>query len=438
MLCPPKVHLLVIMVGCLLVNGFSQATNASGENRKASVAIFPCKADSGVTITEVSFITERVTLEILRQNQFSVIDKYEIAKRTGINSTETYDTITRFNTYFDIGKKCVADQIVWGTLSRKGAMLQLDLRLGDVPKQQVHSTVSTSIVGSTLELSEKIPQLLGTLFNLTVTTTQPSSAGGMPHIVYQPIQQPNPTRLIVRTLPDSARIFLNEVERGITPFVKDSIDPGTYNCRVEKYGYLPFSGAIKIRQNDEKKILVFLERAFGSLTVNSTPEAATVTMSRGVTGITPFTCDTLRPGRDTLRLLLDGYAPIKKKIKIIRNKSDTVRVQLFTFKYLDSVKKENRRRNQIIRRIGFGTLTAGCLGFGLFYNFKAHDAFKRETNAYNEYRQLNSNSPPEMFDAAYNKVQTARNEGISNCKTRNVFYSLTAVFGAGLCISVRF
>jgi hypothetical protein len=436
---PAVCAILPLIICSLFFCGFCQVRASQGGNPIPSMAIFPCKADSGVTVTEVSFITERITLEILRQNLFSVIDKYEIAKRTGKRPVESFDTISNISTYFDMGKVCGADQIIWGTLSRRGNMLLIDLRLGDVSTSQLHSSASTAIVGSTIELSEKILQLLGTLLDLSVTATQSTSASGLPHVVYKPIPQPRPNRLVVRSVPDSAKVFLNEAEVGTTPYVKDSVRAGNYNCRVEKYGYLSFSAPFEVRTSGDKKILVHLDRAFGSLTINSTPPAATVSFQvKGIFGSTPFSCDTLKPGKDTLYLTLNGYGPIKKPITITRKKNDTINVHLFSLKYLDSVKLERRRKNQLVRRIGFGTLAAGFFSIGLIYNNKAADALDRETNAYNAYNQLNSSNTQQEFADAYDKVQTARQEVGSNCKTRNVHYIIAGIFGAGFGISIRF
>jgi hypothetical protein len=438
MTCLPKFHLLIIVIGGFLFNGFCQSATPSGGNRKASVAVFPCKADNGVTVTEVSFITEKITLEILRQDQFTVIDKYEIAKRTGNRNMESYDTISNVNTYFNLGGKCGADQVVWSSLTRKGAVFQLDLHLGSVPDRQPRDSCSTSIIGSTMELSEQVPLLLGKLFHLAVTASMSSSTAGVPKIVYTPIPQQRPIRLTVRSVPEGARVYLNDVESGVTPYVKDSLRAGTYFCRIEAYGYAPFSEKIVVRQNDDKKILTYLEKVFGSLTVNSTPLAAAVTLSNGVTGHTPFTCDTLRAGTYTLHLMLDGYAPYQQTFTIARKKNDTVTTRLVTLKYLDSMKQVARRKNQLIRRIGFGTLTAGFFGAGMYCNIKAQEAIDRETNAYNAYQQLSSSSTPEEFAAAYDRVKAIRKEADSYRGKRNVFYIISAVCGAGLSISIKF
>jgi hypothetical protein len=438
MVRPPKYPLFVIIIGALLFNGFCQFDSSSGGNRKTTIAIFPCRAANGITLTEVSFVTERITLEVLRLDQFAVIDKYEIAKRMDGKNVEVFDTISDVNTYYDLGKKCGADKVLQGSLTRKGTTLQLDLCLGSVLDHRGHDSVMTSISGSTLELSERLPSLLGALFHVAVYIPTLSSATAISRNVYTPISQPRPIRFTVYSVPEGACVYLNGTEAGVTPLSKDSLKVGTYDCRIERYGYLLFSKQIVLHPNDDKKILIYLEKAFGSLTINSTPTTAAVTLSNGVTGHTPFTCDTLRGGLYNLHLTLDGYAPYHQTLSIARTKNDTVTTRLQSLKYLDSLKKVAKRKNQFIRRIGFGALTAGFLGVGVYYNIKTQEAIDRETSAFNAYMQLNSYSTPEEFTAAYAEVQDGGTEAESCHKKRNVFNVLAAVFGAGLCISIRF
>jgi hypothetical protein len=430
-----EVHLFALAVSLLFLNGFGQSDSSSGANIRASVAVFPCRAGAGVTVTEVSFVTERTTLEILRQDQLSVIDKYEISKRTGGTSADALDTIADVNTCFDLGKKCGADEVLRGTLTRRGAALQLDLCMGSVSDRKWHDSIMTSIAGSTLELSEQLPSLLSALFHVAVTAAAPSSTAGTPRIVYTPIR---PIRLTVASVPDSGRLYINGVEAGITPFTKDSLKAGTYTCRIERQGYFPFSGEIVVRQNDDKKVMIYLEKAMGSLAVNSTPAATAVTLSNGITGQTPFLCDTLRPGTYTIRLTMDGYVPYQKKVPIVRKRSDTVTAVLMTLRCRDSLKHIAWLKNRLIRRIGFGALTAGFLGTGIYFNIKAQQAIDRETSAYNDYQQLNSSNTPAEFTAAYDKVQAGRRDADSYSGKRNVFYILSAISAPGLGISIRF
>jgi hypothetical protein len=433
-----KFQLFVMVLCGLLLNGFCLAETAAGNASKTSIAVFPCKAVGGVTMTEVSFITERITMEILRQDIFTVIDKYEISKRTGIRDMDLCGSISNVTIYFDLGGKCGADQVIWGSLTRKGAVLQLDLYLGRVPARQPHDSCSTSLIGSTLELSEQVPLILGKLFHLTVSATASPSAGGVSRIVYAPIQQPLPTKLTINTEPEGARVFLNNVEAGVTPYVRDSLKVGTYICRLEKYGYSNYSEKIILYQNADKKMMVRLDKLFGSLTVNSTPAAAALTLSNGITGRTPFTCDTLMAGLYNLNLALDGYAPFKQTVSIARKKCDTVTAQLVSLKYLDSLKQVARRKNRLVRRIMFGTLTAGFFGTGLYFNSKAAGARDEETSAYAAYQQLNGSSTQQEFAAAYDRVEASRKEVDSYCGTRNVLYIISAVFGGGLGISIKF
>lgn len=430
--------LLALAGGGLLFPGFCQSDSVQAGSRKPVIAVFPCMAGDGVIVTEVSFITEKVTLEILRQGQRAVIDKYEIAKRAGIRFMEAFDTIATSRTYFDLGQKCGVDQILWGKLARNGANLQLDLYLGDARTRQQQDAGSTSIFGSTLELAEQVPQLLGRLFHLAVTTYASATSGGAPQVVYAPIKVVRPVKLTVNSVPEGARVFLNGTEAGVTPFTRDSVKAGIYDCRLEKYGFLTFSEQILVQQNQDKTMTAYLEKAFGSLTVNSVPPAAAVTLSNGVAGRTPFTCDTLRPGVLTVKFVLEGYAPCSTTVTIVRKKNDTVTMPLVSLKYLDSLKRVARLRNQFIRRIGFGSLAAGAAVTGLVFNIRAGGALDDERSAYDAYRRLDAGNTAAEFNAAYDRVEESREKVESNCRTRNVFYILTAVFSAGLGISIKF
>lgn len=427
------------MVLCaFLCRGFGLTDSAAGTAGKASIAVFPCKAVGGVTMTEVAFITERITLEILRQEIYTVIDKYEIAKRTGIKDMDLSDRISGPGVYFDLGGKCRADQVIWSSLARKGAALQLDLYLGSVPARQPRDSSSISIIGSTLELAEQVSLVLGRLFHVTVSAAASPSAVGGSRIVYTPAAQPKPTRLTINTEPEGATVYLNSVKAGITPYVRDSLKVGAYICRLEKYGYTIYSEKIILYEGAEKKMTVRLDRIFGSLTVNSIPSAAAVTLSNGITGRTPFFCDTLRTGLYNLNVALDGYAPYKQTLTVSRKKSDTVNARLVSLRHLDSLKQAARLRNRLVRRIVFGTLTAGFFGAGLYYNSKAAAARDEEESAYAAYQQLDGGSTPQEFAAAYALVEASRKEVDSYCGTRNVLYIISGVFGAGLGISIKF
>jgi hypothetical protein len=111
---------------------------------------------------------------------------------------------------------------------------------------------------------------------------------------------------------------------------------------------------------------------------------------------------------------------------------------LVSFISLDSCKRESRRRNQLIRRIGFGTLTTGFFVAGLYYNLKTHDAVDRVKNAYNSYQQLNSSNMLEEFTTAHDQVEAEKKKADLYCQKRNVCYALAAVFCAGLSISIKF
>ena len=398
------------------------------ENEKSSIVVFPCKTETGATATEGSFITERVALEILKQGTYKVIDRYEIKKMLDGGSGEFRDTCPDNACYFDLCGKCKADFALWGKIRRKESTIQLDLIVGDAAAKQIKNSVSSSITGSSLELAEQIPLLLAALLKGLPAVASSSTASAAPR----------PIALTVRSVPSGAKVFINGKEAGVTPLAKDSLAEGICSIVVDLYGYSKFWGQVALKPSDDKKILVHLHKIFGSLTVRSTPAMAKVVMSGMLKGTTPYTCDTLRPGAYTLQLSLDRYAPFTKSISITSGRSDTVSLPLVSFAYLDSLKQEKRKKNQLVRRIVFGTGTAAFFGSGLYLNMRANASLDDAKKAYDAYSKLNGTNTPGEFAAKYSAYEGCRKKSDDLLSQRNALYILGAVFLTGLSISIKF
>ena len=233
-------------------------------------------------------------------------------------------------------------------------------------------------------------------------------------------------------------MLLNGEEAGTTPFTKDSLEPGSYDLTLGLRGYKKFSQQLALKPNQDKNILVHLCYAFGSLTVLSKPDTATYDLSGKMTGVTPFSCDSLDPGTYTLRVSKDLYVPSSQQLYVINGQKDTVMVNLLSVRYVDSLKRIKRIKNQWVRRIAFGIGTGTMYGFGLYDNMKASQALDREAAAYEEYQRLNSSSTTEEFTQKYTECQKNHRDADKAMSARNVLYVLGSVSALGLGISIWF
>jgi hypothetical protein len=71
--------------------------------------------------------------------------------------------------------------------------------------------------------------------------------------------------LLVRSEPSRATVYLNGIERGLTPFVFETIAPGEYGIRLTKDGYKERRIWVSVRENSRLEVTLNLEAVFGVL-----------------------------------------------------------------------------------------------------------------------------------------------------------------------------
>jgi hypothetical protein len=74
--------------------------------------------------------------------------------------------------------------------------------------------------------------------------------------------------LVVRSEPSRATVYINGIERGLTPFIFDTIAPGEYGIRLTKDGYGERWIWVSVRANSRLEVTLNLEAILGILTVD--------------------------------------------------------------------------------------------------------------------------------------------------------------------------
>lgn len=124
--------------------------------------------------------------------------------------------------------------------------------------------------------------------------------------------------LTIRSNPDGADIYINDVLKGITP-LPVKLTPGKYSYRIEKSLYHSGAGLLQItgREKDGKKdLLADLKPAYGTIKISTQPEqGATVLIDDLVTGNnTPFTGERIKSGLHKITVKKELFQP--KSIEI--------------------------------------------------------------------------------------------------------------------------
>jgi hypothetical protein len=128
-----------------------------------------------------------------------------------------------------------------------------------------------------------------------------------------------PVWLTIRSTPDGADVYVDEVLKGTTPYALKLL-PGKHSYRVEKVLYHATAGNVEIngQEKDGKKDLpVVLKPAFGTININTLPEqGAKVLLDDTETGeTTPFSMSKVNSGTHKVTVKKDFFQP--KSIELI-------------------------------------------------------------------------------------------------------------------------
>jgi hypothetical protein len=148
-------------------------------------------------------------------------------------------------------------------------------------------------------------------------------------------------RLLVRSDPSGATVFVDDERRGVTPISLTGLRLGNRRIRVQRDGYVSQDRAVSLTsERPSRSVDVSLSRRqvagatpapapppprqagasavrTGSLLVESRPPGATVTVNGAPRGLSPVTLSGLAPGEYTVQLQLPGYRTITTTVRVV-------------------------------------------------------------------------------------------------------------------------
>ena len=131
--------------------------------------------------------------------------------------------------------------------------------------------------------------------------------------------------LEIRTDPDSAEVYIDDVKVGAVTPVSDFYPAGRYPIRIEREWYVPYEDYIDIKAPKTKKAYT-LQPDFGQITVTSAPQS---NLEISLNGIgqnvrTPHTFERLRPGTYTVSARSEYYETEEREIQLKRGEKREV------------------------------------------------------------------------------------------------------------------
>ncbi len=149
-----------------------------------------------------------------------------------------------------------------------------------------------------------------------------------------------PAALRIVSIPDKARVYINNEPRGQTPLDQPALPPGKYRVRVEADGYDPNARDITVTRGDRKTEEFRLLSNAGRIDLITEPDRVSILLDGRKVGETkakpeattnisePLAIEPVAAGEHELRLVRKGYADSKQTVTLETGKILPLHIKL--------------------------------------------------------------------------------------------------------------
>ena len=140
-----------------------------------------------------------------------------------------------------------------------------------------------------------------------------------------------PGSILVRSTPSLATVYLDNVNKGITPLSIDNIAPGSHVIVLKKTGYNDYMMNINVISGETVTLSATLTPAgqkSGALNVKSSPSGATIVLDSVNKGSTPMTISNILAGSHVLVLKKTGYKDYTMNVLVFAGKTVNVTITM--------------------------------------------------------------------------------------------------------------
>ncbi len=152
--------------------------------------------------------------------------------------------------------------------------------------------------------------------------------------------KPLPGTLRVVSIPEGARVYIDDEYKGETPFDLTKAEPRTYRVRVERAGHEPVARDVTLAKGASITEEFRLAKITGRLEIVTAPSRATVLVGGKKVGITsthgadstavsdPFAVEEILEGEHDIEIFRKGYATQKRRVTVKRGETLTLQFKL--------------------------------------------------------------------------------------------------------------
>jgi len=121
----------------------------------------------------------------------------------------------------------------------------------------------------------------------------------------------------VVSIPREVDVYLDGIQKGITPVTLKNIEPGVYRLTLQKDGYEYWNKDVEISSESSAEIIANLSPLYGSFGITSIPPSAEVYLDGVKQGVTPIRIDQIKKGFRKIEVVKAGYDNWSKKVQVI-------------------------------------------------------------------------------------------------------------------------
>lgn len=301
---------------CIISLAFSQ-------DSKLAVSILDFKGvDVEPKLLKACF--SKLETSLIQSNRFTVIEKGqrdEILKEQRVQSSGICDEACAV----EIGQLVGAEYLMLGNIIDLGGLYQIDIKIVDIEKGDVAQKVTREIEG-------KLKELLNGMEEASREIVRRIASGSDVPIMNQQggilLQEKSYGQIEVESNPSGAVIMIDGVDKGFTPKLVDQIQVGTRSLMLIKPGYETLKKGVVVIKDKLSIISEVLIPKSGGITILSEPIGAIIYLNDEPKGKTPFSLDRLPINEYIVRLELENYELVTKRVTIQYNENITQKFEL--------------------------------------------------------------------------------------------------------------
>lgn len=137
----------------------------------------------------------------------------------------------------------------------------------------------------------------------------------------------NVGKLVIRSTPSDANVFLNGDPRGQTPATL-TMEQGEYDLKLELAGYVPQEEKVIVSRGGTVRVNTRLQVKPASIKVTTTPEGADLLVNGKQYNKTPTTLKNLKPGTYAIKVSKASYDSSTREVTINPGQDITVNIAL--------------------------------------------------------------------------------------------------------------